>query len=230
MKINKIKYLRLATKVRNLHTLKWFLRYSSGYFYGTNITPQQKALFESLSPGDTFIDLGANVGKYTFAAAVRGARVHAYEPNSIAFAKLTENLGSWSNVMLYKEAAYVFNTIGPLFLHQEHDKDPIQYSSGSSLLKQKENIDLDKTESVRVVDIAEFILQQKGSIKLIKMDVEGAETIIVPHLIRTGAIEKVENLLIELHDEKNLELRKPTELMKEQLAKCAGLNVYLDWH
>jgi predicted RNA methylase len=41
---------------------------------------------------DTFVDVGANIGVYSIIAAVRGARVLAFEPNASARATLTANL------------------------------------------------------------------------------------------------------------------------------------------
>ena len=45
-----------------------------------------------LRPEDTFVDVGANIGVYSVVAAVRGARVWAFEPNDTARAMLTANL------------------------------------------------------------------------------------------------------------------------------------------
>src|SRR5688500_2614325 len=44
-------------------------------------------------PGDVFVDIGANVGMYTiWAAAIHGARVYAFEPESQNFAILNRNI------------------------------------------------------------------------------------------------------------------------------------------
>lgn len=46
-----------------------------------------------LRPGDTFLDVGANVGSYTILAAERGARCIALEPSPEAFRTLVDNVG-----------------------------------------------------------------------------------------------------------------------------------------
>jgi FkbM family methyltransferase len=45
-----------------------------------------------LRPEDTFVDVGANIGVYTVVAALRGARVLAFEPNANARGMLSANL------------------------------------------------------------------------------------------------------------------------------------------
>jgi FkbM family methyltransferase len=48
---------------------------------------------DTLMPGDVLLDVGANVGLYTtYAAAFRGARVFAFEPESQNFALLCRNI------------------------------------------------------------------------------------------------------------------------------------------
>lgn len=42
--------------------------------------------------GEVVIDVGANIGEFSTAAAVRGLEVHAFEPDATAFAALRKNL------------------------------------------------------------------------------------------------------------------------------------------
>lgn len=68
------------------------LHYYSGRFYETGI---QRLLMDLLKCGDTFIDVGANVGIHTLLAAGligSGGRVLAFEPNPQAFALLNAHL------------------------------------------------------------------------------------------------------------------------------------------
>jgi FkbM family methyltransferase len=55
--------------------------------------PQTIEWLETLGPEDTLWDIGANVGIYTvYAAAVRGTRVLAFEPQAANYALLNRNL------------------------------------------------------------------------------------------------------------------------------------------
>ena len=55
--------------------------------------PETIAWLDSLTPRDLLVDVGANVGMYTiYAAAVSGAHVMAFEPESQNYALLNENI------------------------------------------------------------------------------------------------------------------------------------------
>lgn len=55
--------------------------------------PETIRWIESFTPGEIMVDVGANVGTYTiWAAAVRGAEVYAFEPESQNFALLCRNI------------------------------------------------------------------------------------------------------------------------------------------
>ena len=47
---------------------------------------------EYVRPGDVFFDVGANIGVFTVYAALKGAEVFAFEPESQNFARLNENI------------------------------------------------------------------------------------------------------------------------------------------
>lgn len=48
---------------------------------------------ETFQPGETFVDIGANVGMYSiYAAAMTGCRVFAFEPESLNYAELNKNI------------------------------------------------------------------------------------------------------------------------------------------
>src|SRR5215831_15660295 len=46
----------------------------------------------SVLPGDIVLDVGANIGVFTLLAAQQGAQVYAYEPISLTFAALQQNV------------------------------------------------------------------------------------------------------------------------------------------
>lgn len=47
---------------------------------------------DSMSPGETFIDVGANMGIYTIYAAKRGLKVHAFEPEAQNYSLLCRSI------------------------------------------------------------------------------------------------------------------------------------------
>jgi FkbM family methyltransferase len=62
----------------------------------------------------------------------------------------------------------------------------------------RSHVDPNHAASVPCFDLANFLLSLPEKV-ILKMDCEGAEYTLIPHLIETGAIEKVELLLIEWH-------------------------------
>lgn len=54
--------------------------------------PDTIAWIDSMSPGETLIDVGANIGIYSIYAAKRGLRVYAFEPEAQNYALLTRSI------------------------------------------------------------------------------------------------------------------------------------------
>jgi len=183
-----------------------------------------------IAPGDLAIDCGANVGDVTAAFASRGAFVHAFEPNPAAFAVLAERFGDTPAVQLHPQA--VLDRAGPvrLYLHVDAVEDPVGASVGSSLLPFKGNVDEERYVEVDAIDLSEFVLALPQAVKVVKIDVEGAECPVVNRLIDTGAIGRTETVLVELHDRHIPELARDYAALRERLRRD-GLEsrVLTDW-
>lgn len=154
-----------------------------------------------LDPGDIAIDCGANVGKFTVPMAKTGAEVYAFEPNPDAYACLLENTAGYSNI--HAAQAAVTTMPGPvkLFLHRYAADDPVHFSSGSSLVGSKRNVRTDRYTMVDGVQFTEF-LRGLGDrrVRLLKMDIEGAEVDVLNQLLDEGVHEMIDQAFIEVHD------------------------------
>jgi FkbM family methyltransferase len=183
-----------------------------------------------IAPGDVAIDCGANIGDVTAALVRRGAFVHAFEPNPDAFAVLAERFGDASSVELRQQA--VLDRAGRvrLYLHVDATHDPVGASVGSSVLPFKGNVDEERYVEVDAIDVSELVLGLPRPVKVVKIDVEGAECPIVNRLIDTGAIERTETVLVELHDRHIPELTRDYAALRERLER-EGLvdRVLTDW-
>lgn len=90
--------------------------------YFDDFEPETRHFFDAyLRPGDTFLDIGANIGLYTLAAARRvgnRGQVHAFEPCSQTFDRLTDNvqLNGVRNVTCHKVALSFENAKAELTL------------------------------------------------------------------------------------------------------------------
>ncbi len=194
-------------------------------------TPVERRIAKlDLGPEDIAIDCGANVGDVTLELARTGATVHAFEPNPAAFAVLEERVGDAHNVRLHRQAVLDHAGDARLYLHVDDSSDPVAASVGSSLLPYKGNVDVERYVDVEAIDLASFVLALDRPVKVLKIDVEGAECPIVHHLLDTRAIDRVDTALVELHDRHIPELRSENQRLRERIER-EGLaaRVLTDW-
>ena len=186
-------------------------------------------LVRPLGPGMLALDCGANVGRVTRAMARRGAEVHAFEPNASAFRELTARTHRLRNVHRHHAAVWVADEEIELFMHEKAASDPVTWSVGSSLVKEKGNIDAGVSECVPGIDLARFIGELGREVDLMKIDIEGAECRVLDHLLDTGALHRVRRVVVETHDHKIPELREATEALRQRIAVSGHAGVSLDW-
>ncbi len=195
---------------------------------GKNKLPHQ-ILFDQLKAGDIAVDCGANVGKMTELMSRHGATVHAFEPNPYAFAQLKKRFGGRKNVVCIPKAVWVKPVMIKLFLHQRSEDDQVFWSTGSSMLGSKGNVDKERFVDVEAVGLAEFLLGLGEGVRLVKIDIEGAECEVIDQLIDLGVHEKIGNILVETHDHKMPELKEATDRIRRRIKEAGINNVHLDW-
>ena len=161
------------------------LRYTSVSCYVLRdwCEPELRHLDHLVRPGSVFIDIGANIGLFTLKAArLTGpqGRVIAIEPGTEAANRLEENVGlnSYAQVTILRQALSDSN--GEAVLHHvQLGNDPQAYSLvGSALATDGETV---KTETLDSL-VSRLALTQ---IDCIKMDVEGAEPMVIAGAAQT---------------------------------------------
>ncbi len=182
-----------------------------------------------LGPDDLAIDCGANVGDITARLARDGARVHAFEPSPIAFEALTRRVGQIANVSLHNSAVSDHNGTAKLYLHRKLDRDPLGHSAGSSLIAGKHNLDADNSVEVTAIDLAEFIAGLGERVRLLKIDVEGLEAVLINHLIDRKVIERIDQVYCETHEFKVPGLAADCRALRKRLSREGIGHVNLDW-
>ena len=175
--------------------------------------PQETELVrQCVKAGDTFFDIGANIGHYTLLAAElvgSGGKVYAFEPTPELFQKLETNIQGLNNVKSYSYA--VSDKTGKTKLHYYTDTNANRIIDVAPFL----NIPL-KTTKVETIDLDSFY---QGKIDFIKADVEGSE-----YLVFKGAERHLKEnpdikIMFEIPDFKVVEL---FSFLKE-----LGFNLYL---
>jgi FkbM family methyltransferase len=150
-----------------------------------------------IRPGDVVIDAGANVGLYTLEFARRGARVFAFEPHPEAFAELARAAHGLSNVTCIAKA--VWDRTGKADLHFHTAGRGLAWSQSASLMAGKDNVDATSFATVETVRLADF-LAEVGSVRFLKMDIEGAEYAVLHDLIESGRHRHVDRIAVETHE------------------------------
>jgi len=183
-----------------------------------------------LGAADIAIDCGANVGRYTEVLARSGARVYAFEPNPDAFTELRRRMSAYSNVVCLNQAVAAQGGRVCLYLHENAASDPLHWSTGSSLLAIKGNVDRNCYVEVEAVDFVDFLRALAAPVALVKMDIEGAEVALLEHLLdQPQALAAVGRLFAETHEHKIPELRAATGRLRERIRRDGLAQINLDW-
>lgn len=131
---------------------------------------ETELVLDELRPGDTALDVGANVGYYTLLFARRvgpRGRVFAFEPDPANFALLRQNVefNGYHNVVLSRFA--VSDQCGParLFLSGSNTGDHRVYDPADGRA----------TVGIEAVSLDHFFADYTGPVHLVKMDIQGAE-------------------------------------------------------
>ena len=158
------------------------------------------------------LDLGANRGDFSKWALDQGASVIAFEPDKDAYLQLIKRLNKFENFFPLNSAVSNKTALSKFYFHKNKKIDPIGFSISSSLIEEKANIDNSFFNSVLCIDLE--VLIKELPIKLIKIDIEGAEALIWPAIKQNH--QNIEYLLLEIHKTINKDLKNEIELFIKQ--------------
>lgn len=143
--------------------------------------------FAAVVQPNTILDLGSNVGMSViyFRCKYPAAEITAYEPNPVAFRRLTENTRGMSNVTLWNQAVADHNGttafhVGAATVH-------------SSLFSRPE---LTSQVNVECRTLDTILAGLPGSVDLLKFDIEGGECTIFS---AAQNLKSVRHIVGELH-------------------------------
>jgi FkbM family methyltransferase len=138
---------------------------------------ETRLTLEHLKPGDTYVDVGANIGYYTLIAAQRvgpEGKVIAYEPDPKNFSLLEANvaLNNLPQVQIFPYALYDKDFEGELFLSENNFGDHRVYSDDIIRPSQK----------IQLIHGDRHLQLLTQRVNFLKIDTQGAEFFVVKGL------------------------------------------------
>lgn len=116
-----------------------------------------------------------------------------------------------------------------LYLHRKSQKDKIKYSISSSIFCSKKNVDQNNSIQIEIIDLTEFLININKNIKILKLDVEGAEYNLLEKLINTNLYLKIDRVVAETHAHKIPELKAKAERLHALMKEKKVTNINLNW-
>lgn len=171
-------------------------RYSSDGSCVVDVT-REREYFKHFAvfPGDTVVDIGANIGSFSVYAAwlQPTARVLAVEPLQENFSLLTENvrLNGLKNVETLQAA--VMDKAGSVTVYHGN-----RAAEGSSSVVASAAVDGSRPETVPAIGFEE-LLDRTERVDFLKIDCEGAEFDFLPDA-PAACLRKVRKIAMEYHD------------------------------
>ncbi len=161
-------------------------------------------MIEDAEEGGVFLDIGANVGRYTIPMATKAKTVWAFEPEPKNYAKLVEHTSQYPNIIRVNNA--LSNQVGITKMNLcgrwgEH-------TMVTGLIEEVKEVIEVKTTTVDLFCEAIGIKDIHG----IKVDVEGAEALVFEGMIETL---KNNNPLIALETHQTADLRIVQDILHE---------------
>ncbi len=196
-----------------LRLRKWLLRTrlleGQGWihkpFYEKRVRSKLRAI-----KGDVFWDIGANIGFYSLMAQRNFKRIVAVEPNPETAATLKRRTQKAANIEVLEVA--LSSTSGPSLLYTRKEKFNIpgfnNKNGSDSLLQRVDYKSARDPSNDRVVQNRPSIqvLQRRfdelstGPVDIVKVDVEGAEFLVLDGMRSSLKNGLVKRILVELHN------------------------------
>lgn len=150
-------------------------------------------LLHVLDPEDLFIDIGANVGSYTvLACAVKGAKGYCFEPVPSTYERLMDNIriNNLSERVVALNLGLADREGELIFTSDENCTNHVVTSGDNSKI-------LPNTVKVKVFPL-DRILESKSP-SVIKIDVEGFETLVIEGAHETLKHQSLHSVIMELN-------------------------------
>ena len=135
-----------------------------------------------------------------------------------------------ANVHRHQQAVLDHDDIMTLYPHVNYALDPERFSSRSSLIAEKRNVDESGGVQVAVIDLVAFIERLGRPVKLLKVDIEDAEYALLNGLIDRGMMDRIEAVFVETHAHAIPSLQPVDKALRQRIADLGlGGKIDLNW-
>jgi FkbM family methyltransferase len=144
-------------------------------------------------PGTLFVDIGANIGLHSFTAAIRGAKVIAFEshPKTCSLLRKSVHANGWANRISVREVAC--SDSDGQFLNLTDDP----HNMGGSSVEIKGSGSVHKVITTRI-DTQDIISSTATNV-VIKIDIEGHEEFAIKGMTKTLQDNRVSAIIVEFN-------------------------------
>lgn len=175
-------------------------------------------LEEKRKDNSVILDLGANMGVWSDIFLVLGFQVYAYEPDLDCYKYLSARFYKNKKIKVFKAAVSDIEATLKLYMTPGREPGSLLNTQGSSIVKEKINIGrvFQEVPSFRISKIINELEPD-----FIKMDVEGAEAILLEDMLDHCRIELLESMFVavETHEDRVPHLEKRLELIQKKIGE-----------
>ena len=182
-----------------------------------------------LNKDSIVLDCGANIGSITSYLSVTGATIYAFEPDLVAFKILSERCSNKKNITCINKGVWDKDASIKLYRHHEMKYNEASFTTGSSIVANKKNVDIVSSYEIKVIDLVNFIRQLNKKVDLVKVDIEGAETEILKKIITEDAYSLFNTMYVETHETKIPGQAEELNTIKQQMKEKGIINIKLNW-
>ncbi len=203
---------------------------------GTYELPIQQALSDYLKPGDTFYDIGANVGFFSIVAAnlvKQDGRIYAFEPSPKNAADLRHNakINNFSNINVIEKAVSSETGEGKLLIGDYCGAYSLSTTGSFSRVVAKNEITVEVISIDNLLDMHELTPPD-----VVKIDVEGAEKDVLQGMVQT--IEQFHPIIIYEIDDKVRDSYEHKQQQVDSFMRALGYKIIpledsyteIEWH
>jgi FkbM family methyltransferase len=166
------------------------------YFYGDYSEEKtRKILIDTLKEGDTFFDVGSNLGYFSLLAGSlvgKNGHVFPFEPNKYIAGYLDDSF-------TINKLPYKTNVVAVSDMPDQEVRFYVQTANETVTGSISKKEGAYETMVVKTTTIDDFVQKHgiKHTIKLMKIDVEGAEELVIKGMRQTLRDKQVEKVIIE---------------------------------